>query len=360
MPSPDSTQGPATGSLPRSQAFGFLAFVDHTGIADGAVRSQGLDDGVDLFARAADLGYDAGYVRHRHLQAYLSAPLPFLVAAGLRAPSLRVGTSLIPLRFENAGRLAEEAATTDLLLGGRLELGVGSGYAQQDAVNERAFGAIDGDIRGHVDRTLADLLAFLDGEVVSHADAFFETEEEGTPLRVRPQAPTLRGRVAYGAGSTRSAEMAGRAGIGLQVSTLQPAVEQGQSFEEAQRDLIRAYRTASREAGHGDGHVTASRQVLPVTDPAHLEAFGPLIERDRQRQAAMRDGTALIGGRPAAFGRVVADAPGAVAEFLAQDVALAESDEVVLALPFGHPIETVRTILQTFGEGVIPRLSATA
>ncbi|WP_347041481.1 LLM class flavin-dependent oxidoreductase [Brachybacterium nesterenkovii] len=348
----------ATASTPTSAgpAIGFLAFVDHLGIDAGGVRSRGLDDGVDLFARAQDLGYDAGYVRHRHLQDFLSAPLPFLVAAGLAAPQLRVGTSLIPLRFENAGRLAEEAATTDLLLGGRLELGVGSGYAQQDAVNVRAFGDLGEDIRGCVDRTLADLLSFLDGEVVSVADEAFETEEAGTPLRVRPQSPTLRSRVAYGAGSVRSAEMAGRAGIGLQVSTLQPAVEPGQSFEEAQRDLIRAYRAASRAAGHGDGRVTASRQVLPVADPADLDAFAALIERDRRRQAAMREGTALLGGRPAAFGRVVADAPEVVAEFLAGDVALAEADELVLALPFGHPITTVRTILETFGTEVAPHL----
>lgn len=341
-------------AAPRS--VGFLAFVDHTGIAPGGLRSRGLDDGVDLFARAESLGYDVGYVRHRHLQDYLSAPLPFLVAAGLAAPGLRVGTSLVPLRFENAGRLAEEAATTDLLLGGRLELGVGSGYAQQDAVNERAFGTVTGSIREHVDRTLADLLSFLDGEVVATADEVFETEQAGTPLRIRPQAPTLRSRVAYGSGSVRSARAAGSAGIGLQVSTLQPAVEPGQSFEEAQRELIRAYRQASREAGHGEGRVTASRQVLPVTDRADLKAFADLIERDRLRQHAMRTGSALLGGHPAAFGRVVADAPETVAEFLAGDVALAEADEIVLALPYGHPIETVRRILDAFATSVAPHL----
>lgn len=344
----------STATADAVPAIGFLAFVDHTGVSGG--RSQGLDDGVDLFRRAEALGYDAGYVRHRHLQDYLSAPLPFLVAAGGATERLRLGTSLIPLRFENAGRLAEEAATTDLLIGGRLELGVGSGYAQQDAVNTRAFGAVDGSIRDHVNGVLADLFAFLDGEVVSQADETFETEEAGTDLRVRPQAPGLRSRVAYGAGSISSAQMAGRAGIGLQVSTLQPGVEPGQSFEQAQREVIRAYRAASREAGHGDGHVTASRQVLPVARPSDLEGFADLIERDRRRQAAMAEGTALLGGRPAAFGKVVADAPEEVAAFLAQDEALAEADEVVLALPFGHPIEVVRTILETFGEGVAPLL----
>lgn len=339
-----------------SRALGFLAFVDHTGVHDD--RSQGLDDGVDLFGRAEHLGFDVGYVRHRHLQDYLSAPLPFLVAAGLRAPGLQVGTSLIPLRFENAGRLAEEAATTDLLLAGRLRLGVGSGYVKQDRVNTRAFGAVDGDIRAHVDAVLADLLSFLGGEQVATADAFFETETEGTPLRVRPQAPGLRSRVAYGVGSLTSARAAGAQGIGLQVSTLQPSDGSDRSFEELQRELIRAYRAASRDAGHGEGHVAASRQVLPADSPADLVGFEDLIERDRVRQQAMREGTATIGGWPAAFGHVASGDPAEVAAFLARDVALAEVDEVVLALPFGHPIEVVRRITESFAHGVAPTLRA--
>ncbi|OYO16970.1 LLM class flavin-dependent oxidoreductase [Enemella evansiae] len=353
----ETTPAPAaaSGSI-GDKAMGFLAFVDHTGIARSGTRSQGLDDGIDLFQRAEGMGLDAGYVRHRHLQAYLSAPLPFLAAVGMRTSALRLGTALIPLRFENAGRLAEDIATTDLLTGGRLHIGMGSGYAKQDAVNVRAFGAV-GDVREKVDATLGDVISFLDGEVVSVADEFFETEDEGTELVVRPQAPTVRSRLAYGAGSVTSAEMAGRLGIGLQVSTLAPTDGTGRSFEELQLEVIDAYRAASREAGHGDGHVSASRQVLPVTDQRDLVDFQYLIDRDRTRQEAMlREGGAPLGGRRAMFGRVVADAPEVVAKFLAGDVALQAADEAILALPFGHPYEVVRKITTTFGERVVPLL----
>ena len=337
---------------------GFLAFVDHTGIAPGGLRSQGLDDGIDLFQRAEGMGLETGYLRHRHLQAYLSAPLPFLAAVGQRTSTIRLGTALIPLRFENAGRLAEDIATTDLLTGGRLHIGMGSGYAAQDAVNVRAYGEV-GDIREQVNRTLADVISFLDGEVVAIADEFFETEDAGTELRVRPQAPTVRARLAYGAGSVTSAEMAGRLGIGLQVSTLAPADGTGRSFEELQLEVIDAYRAASRAAGHGDGHVSASRQVLPANTPDDLTDFAYLIERDRTRQEAMqREGGAPLGGRRAMFGRVVADAPEVVAEFLAEDVALQAADEVILTLPFGHPYDVVRRITTTFGKQVVPLLRA--
>ncbi|UVY82846.1 LLM class flavin-dependent oxidoreductase [Brachybacterium sp. NBEC-018] len=354
MTSPADSPAPAAGPLSHL-GMGFLAFVDHTGIDAAAGRAQGLDDGLDLFARAEGMGLDNGYVRHRHLQDYLSSPLPFLAAAGQRTSTLTLGTALIPLRFENAGRLAEDLATTDLLVGGRLRIGVGSGYAKQDHVNERAFGAVPEGVRPRVDAVLHDLLDFVGGEQVSTADEFFETETAGTPLRIRPQVASLRSRIAYGAGSVASAERAGRLGIGLQVSTLQPG-EAGRSFEELQLEVIESYRAASRAAGHGEGHVSASRQMLPVADPADLDAFADLIERDRSRQQAMREGGAGIGGMAVAFGRVVADAPEAVAAFLAEDRALAAADELVLALPFGHPYPVVRRILTTWAEQVVPLL----
>lgn len=155
----------------------------------------GLEDGLALFELIEDLGYRTGYVRSRHLQPFLSTPLPFLAAAGQRVRRLLLGTQVIPLRFENAGRLAEEIATTDLLTQGRLRIGVSSGYSAQDAVNMRAFGETRGTVREHVDRTLHDLLSFLEGEPVAMADTHIETIEPGTPLRVQPQVPGLRDRL---------------------------------------------------------------------------------------------------------------------------------------------------------------------
>ena len=92
--------------------FGFAAQVEHTGIrrTAGTAVSQGLEDGIALFLAAEDLGYDVGYVRGRHLQDALASPLLFLAALG-PPPGARLGTALLPLRFENAGRLAEDLAS---------------------------------------------------------------------------------------------------------------------------------------------------------------------------------------------------------------------------------------------------------
>src|SRR5699024_11330919 len=105
--------------------------------------------------------------------------------------ALPICTAVIPLRFENAGRLAEDLATADLLTGGRLRPGVSSGYSAHEAMYTRAFGAVP-ERAEHVDRVLHDLVSLLDGEIVAGADRHVEGVEPGSPLRLRPQVPGLR------------------------------------------------------------------------------------------------------------------------------------------------------------------------
>lgn len=347
---------------PRSTplSLGVLAFVEHTGIgtSSGRVTSRGIEDGLGFFELAEDLGYETGYVRSRHLQPFLSAPLPFLAALGQRVSRLHLGTQVIPLRFESAARLAEEIATTDLLVQGRLRIGVGSGYSSADAVNLEAFGPTRGDVREHADRTLVELLGFLDGESVALADTHLETIEQGTPLRIQPQVPGLRSRIALGAATPRSAELAGTLGLGLQLTTMQPDDASGRSFEDLQVELIDLYRRAAEEAGHGQGHVSVGRLALPVHDDADLEAFDGVLTEDAWHQRAHREGTAVLepGGRPAVFGMVHAAAPEEVARTLAEDPAVRAADELVISLPMDRPQPLVRTIATTFALEVAPLL----
>src|SRR5699024_3494391 len=256
---------------------GFAAQVDHTGVEvdAGPPSSSGLRAGTELFTAAERLGYDVGYVRTRHLQDALSSPLLFLAALGQSVQRMQLGTAVIPLRFENPGRLAEDLATADLLLGGRLRAGLGSGYSAHDAMYVEAYGQMRGERGEHVDRVLHELLALLDGQIVSTADAHVEGVEPGTPLRVQPQVPGLRSRRAYGAAR------AGTAGLGLQPATMVPDDGSGRSFESLQLDVVEAYREASRAAGYGEGHVMVSRQMIPVTGDAELERYVSLIPRER-------------------------------------------------------------------------------
>ncbi|MFC3577077.1 LLM class F420-dependent oxidoreductase [Streptomyces yaanensis] len=75
--------------------------------------------------RAEELGYDVILVPD-HLG--WPAPFPALVAAAEATERPRVGTFVLNAGFWNPTLLAREVATTDALTGGRLELGLGTGY----------------------------------------------------------------------------------------------------------------------------------------------------------------------------------------------------------------------------------------
>src|SRR5262252_5187401 len=62
---------------------------------------------------------------------YLADPLMVLAAAAQRTTRIRLGTAVTLLPLHNPIKLAEEAATADILSDGRLEFGVGRGVAYQ-------------------------------------------------------------------------------------------------------------------------------------------------------------------------------------------------------------------------------------
>jgi len=79
--------------------------------------------------RAEELGYDVILVPD-HLG--WPAPFPALVAAAEATERPRVGTFVLNAGFWNPALLAREVATTDALTGGRLELGLGTGYVRAE------------------------------------------------------------------------------------------------------------------------------------------------------------------------------------------------------------------------------------
>ncbi|MFE0187655.1 TIGR03621 family F420-dependent LLM class oxidoreductase [Streptomyces sp. NPDC058989] len=79
--------------------------------------------------RAEQLGYDVLLVPD-HLG--MPAPFPALVAAAEATERPRVGTFVLNAGFCNPALLAREVATTDDLTGGRLELGLGTGYVRAE------------------------------------------------------------------------------------------------------------------------------------------------------------------------------------------------------------------------------------
>ena len=60
------------------------------------------------------------------------APLPAMAAAAAVTTRLRLGTQVVNIAFRPLGALAQEATAVDVISGGRLELGLGAGYAERE------------------------------------------------------------------------------------------------------------------------------------------------------------------------------------------------------------------------------------
>jgi probable F420-dependent oxidoreductase len=86
---------------------------------------RSAEDFVAYCRRVEELGYDTLFAAD-HLGS--SAPFQMLVAAAAVTSRLRLGTLVLNVPFWNPALLAREIATADVLTGGRLEVGLGSGH----------------------------------------------------------------------------------------------------------------------------------------------------------------------------------------------------------------------------------------
>jgi probable F420-dependent oxidoreductase len=84
----------------------------------------------DTVREAEELGYDTLQVGD-HLQGALG-PISALVSAADASSSIRLGSCVFGNDFRHPVMLAQEAASIDVLSGGRLELGLGAGYLNSD------------------------------------------------------------------------------------------------------------------------------------------------------------------------------------------------------------------------------------
>jgi alkanesulfonate monooxygenase SsuD/methylene tetrahydromethanopterin reductase-like flavin-dependent oxidoreductase (luciferase family) len=182
-----------------------LGFLTHLRGTDDPLRVY--QETLDLFSAADQLGYDVGWVAQHHFigpGGSLPSPFPFLATVMERTKQLRLGTSIVVLPLEVPLRVAEDAAVLDLLSGGRLELGVGSGG------DPREFQAFAVDVKSRHERTTAGLIALkaaLRGETLGDSDK-----------KLQPPAPTLVDRMWLSGLSEIGATYAARHEVGLLLS----------------------------------------------------------------------------------------------------------------------------------------------
>jgi len=96
--------------------------------------SQGYKQFVDYNIEAEALGYHGSFLVEHHFTGFgqVSASLALLTWVAAKTKTLRLGTAVLVLPWHNPVLIAEQAATIDLLSGGRLDFGVGKGYRHNE------------------------------------------------------------------------------------------------------------------------------------------------------------------------------------------------------------------------------------
>ncbi|MBX3099722.1 MAG: LLM class flavin-dependent oxidoreductase [Salinibacterium sp.] len=317
---------------------GFLSFGHYQAIPGSVARSasDALLQSVELAVAAEEVGVDGAYVRVHHFANQLASPFPLLTAMGMRTSTIELGTAVIDMRYENPLYMAEDAAAADLLVGGRLQLGLSRGSPESALNGYEAFGYVPAQGRDAADDARAKTELFraaIDGAPVVRA-----AHGDGV-LAIQPQSPGLGDRIWWGSGTRATAKWTGERGLNLMSSTLLTE-DTGVPFDELQAEQIEIFRTAWKDAGHErQPRVSVSRSILPITTQADRNYFGS--ERNSQDQVGYLDGGL------ARFGKSYVGEPDDLVEQLRTDAAVRAADTVLVTVPNQLGVEYNARLLAT-------------
>ncbi|MFZ4894910.1 LLM class flavin-dependent oxidoreductase [Plantibacter sp. Mn2098] len=201
----EHSTGPASSEAGRTPFK--LGFLSH-GTASGKTPREHYRQVLDVIQAAEDLGYDGAWIAQHHLSGDIgvSSPLVTFAAAAARTSRIEFGTAITTIPLEDPLRLAEDAAVLDALSGGRFQLGLGSGGANQPAFT--AFGIDAEEARAIGDDNTQALRSALLGEPI-----------RDTGLVLQPPAPGIADRIWRSTSSPDRAVRIARDGDGLLLGT---------------------------------------------------------------------------------------------------------------------------------------------
>jgi alkanesulfonate monooxygenase SsuD/methylene tetrahydromethanopterin reductase-like flavin-dependent oxidoreductase (luciferase family) len=330
---------------------GFLSFGHYQDVPGSAVLTarDALQQTVELAVAAEEIGVDGAFVRVHHFAPQFASPFPLLSAIAARTSRIEMGTGIIDMRYENPLYMAEEAAVTDLISNGRLQLGVSRGSPEHALRGYENFGYIPGEGSSDADEArhkTAIFRAAIAGAQIAAADPRM-TGSTGR-LAIEPQSPGLSGRIWWGSGTRATAKWTGEQGMNLMSSTLL-GEDTGVPFDELQAEQIEVFRKAWAEAGHpGTPRVSVSRSVMPLVTDEDRYYFGV------RAQVEGKDQVGHLGGTLARFGKSYIGEPDVLAAQLARDAAVQAADTVLLTIPNQLGVEYNAQLLESIVTHVAP------
>ena len=206
-------------------------------------------------------------------------PIETLSYVAARTSRITLGTSVLDALFQSPIILARRLATLDQLSDGRLFVGIGQGWMDQEfeaaGVSMKRRGA------GFEEHILA-MRAIWGPDPVSFEGRFYRIPEADIgPKPVRPGGP----RLLAGAGSSAGIERAGRLGVGLTLVI----------FDwDTIREAVETFRAAGSAAGHDPDTLPIMLQVNGNVTAEPLDERGPLLGSPEQ-VAADLDQAAELG-----------------------------------------------------------------
>ncbi len=143
----------------------------------GPETGQGFRDYLDFNIAAERLGFVSSFLVEHHFSGWnqVSATLMLLTALAMRTTRMRLGSAVMVLPWHNPVLLAEQAATLDLISGGRLDLGIGKGYRHSEF---KGFAIAPDEAQARFDEALELMIrAFTERNRFSHRGRFWRFED---------------------------------------------------------------------------------------------------------------------------------------------------------------------------------------
>ncbi len=244
--------------------------------AFGSSGAATYREALDMCAWADERGFSHIGVGEHHQSAdgYLPAPLVFAAAVGGRTQRIRVRCSVLLAVLYDPVRLAEEIAVADLCLGGRLDVGLGVGYVEDD------FAAFAKDFRTR-GAALDELIPFLRQAWTGEPFEF-----RGATIRVTPRPVQDPMPIHVGGASRRGVERA----VALADGYFPPGMPAGWD----------RYRALSTQAGRPDpGPYPPTGPIfLWVTDEPKDRVWERLAPHIRHQIDSYATWTSKAYGRP--------------------------------------------------------------